>query len=899
MLFGDVSAPARAVYVLKSIARDGLPDKPFGAGAIRDNMYLDDLMTSCSSVEKAISIQEESRSLIQDGGFTFKKWVTNLPEVLQGIEPQNRSDDFAPSQKSNVTANHVLGVEWRTDGDYFGYQKHIWQAGETKREILSQLTSLWDPLGFLAPFIIRAKLIVQELWKLSTGWDDKVPIELYEKWQCWLEEANEIDKVKIPRALISRLESPHESSLQVFCDASQLAYGVVIYLRNVYNDGLIEVRFIAAKTRVAPHRPAMTIPRLELNAAVLAARLVHKVDAALTSTISKVDLWSDSTIVLSWLAQRTTLETKYVVNRVINILDNLRQLRCAAVKNSIMWRHVATKENASDDCTRGLNIEQLFPEALSRYWQGPDILQQSCETWSPGFAVDSDFIAPSFSSWVTVAKEESLFMLERCATYIRAQRIVAYVNRFIENCKIKLREKRRHGCLQVCEYQEAEKLLIKESQQLTIQPLYDAFQCESGKRSWIKNLQPFVKDDLIRVGGRLSNATSLSYAVRHPVILDGTSKLASLIVRDYHERHGHAGLMYMKNVVREKYWITKLSWLIKKVKKMCIICRKFNGKTITQQMAALPNARTEPTMPFVKCGVDYFGPFMVKRGRSTEKVWGVIFTCFTTRAVHLELADSLSSDCFINVFRRFVGRRGEVSEVWSDNGTNFVGGERELYKEISKLKKSDIEDQLAAKQVKWHFNPPAASHFGGVWERLIRSVRRALHHVMRGRAMTYSVLETALIEVEALMNSRPIARVSEDVNDMSTLTPGHFLILRPFTSRNFAIIQDKEVNARSAWKKSQALVNMFWKRWLREYVPNLRELTKWTDRGQDIKEGDIVLLIESGAHRGQWPLARVEKTFPGTDGVVRVVDIRVNGTILRRPVTKLSFVCGPNCDISY
>jgi hypothetical protein len=304
MLFGDVSAPARAVHVLHCIARDGMQEKPVGARAIKDNMYLDDLMVSCTSVEIAVTIQRETRYLVEKAGFHFKKWVSNVPDVLQDIELPDRAEGFAPAQKGSETANHVLGVVWRTDGDYFGYENHTWQVGRTKRLILSQLTSLWDPLGFLAPFVVRAKLIVQELWKLKTCWDEEVPEELYHKWLLWLEETKRL--------------------VEVFCDASQLALGVVIYLRNVYNDGTIEVSFIAAKTKVAP-RTALTIPRLELNAAVLAARLALKVETALTCQIVKVDLWSDSTIVLGWLAQQTTLETKYVVNRVVNILDYLQQ----------------------------------------------------------------------------------------------------------------------------------------------------------------------------------------------------------------------------------------------------------------------------------------------------------------------------------------------------------------------------------------------------------------------------------------------------------------------------------------------------------------------------------------------------------------------------------------------
>jgi hypothetical protein len=900
MLFGDVSAPARAVYVLKCIARDGTREQPAGARVIRDDMYLDDLMTSCSSRQEAVTVQQEARLLVEGAGFKFKKWVSNVAEVLEGIPTEDRAAGFALSSKDSAGDSHVLGVVWKVEEDSFSYEQPDWTTGNTKRQILSQLTSLWDPMGFLSPFVVRAKILVQELWKLKTAWDERVPSDFLQNWQRWVTEAANVSKVMIPRALIPRLENPTETSLQVFCDASQLAYGVVIYLRTVYEDKNIEVRFVTAKSRVAPQRPSLTIPRLELNAAVLAARLALKVNQALRSEVHQVDFWSDSSIVLSWLGQKTTLDTKYVVNRVIDIVDHLRQLK-TATPDGVTWRHVETKENPSDDVTRGLSLCDMLPDTACRYWSGPDFLGQPRDTWPPGTVnAASSTTEASLEIWSAVqAAEDDLLLLKNQSSYLRAQRVTAFVNRFIHNCRIQAADKKRQGHLKVTEYQEAEVTLLIESQRWMMKAHETLQSGRSNQCAWMKKLQPFVKDGLLRVGGRLGKAQGMPYSVRHPVILDGNSKLAYLLVCDFHRRHGHAGPLFVRNAVAEKYYVTRLSWLVKKVLRQCVTCRKFKGKTFTPQMAELPSARVEPAMPFIKCGVDYFGPLHVKRGRSTEKVWGVIFTCFATRAVHLELADSLAADCFINVFRRFIGRRGEVAEIWSDNGTNLVGGERELREELNKLKKSGIDEQLAARQVSWHFNPPAASHFGGAWERLIRSVRKSLYHVMHGRTVTYSVLETALIEVEALLNSRPIVRVSDDVNDLGALTPGHFLILRPFTSRSFAMVNDKEVNARSAWRKVQALIGMFWKRWLREYLPHLRELPKWTDKGPNISEGDVVLLIESDSHRGQWPLGRIETVYPGSDGVVRVVDVKVNGTTLRRPVTKLSYVCGPTESVSY
>lgn len=502
------------------------------------------------------------------------------------------------------------------------------------------------------------------------------------------------------RPLITRQNTPVETSLQVFCDASEIAHAAVVYMRNVYGDNTIEVSLVAAKTRVAPRRPTLTVPRLELNAAVLAARLAHKVDAALTSRVHKVDLWSDSTIVLSWMAQKTAVETKYVINRVTDILEALRELRCAKEEDSVTWRHVPTADNPSDDCTRGLRLHEMLPGQSCRYWHGADFLYQPRDTWPMGSSSQLYDISTlsSYNTWTAVTVEqETVFEFERYSLYLRVSRVAAFVLRFIHNTKNKESEK-KHGCLQVCEYQNAEKLLSIESQKSSIKVAFGGmYEHGRGKNGWLKRLRPIVVEGLIRVGGRLNNAQSLAYTLRHPVILDGNERLAFLIVRDYHERHGHAGQQFVKNAVRDKYWITRLSWLTKRVKRQCIKCRKFDGKTLIPPMAALPSARVEPAMPFVKCGVDYFGPLLVRRGRSTEKTWGVIFTCFVTRAVHIELADSLAADSFINVYRRFVGRRGDVEEMWSDNGTNLVGGERELRSEIKKLKETGIDEKLTAR----------------------------------------------------------------------------------------------------------------------------------------------------------------------------------------------------------
>jgi ribonuclease HI len=345
-------------------------------------MYLDDLMASCTSVQQAVFVQKQARALVEDAGFHFKKWVSNKPEVLHGIPCSDRATDFAPTPKGNASNNHVLGVVWKVKDDTFGYEVPEWEAGSTKRQILSQLTSLWDPIGFLAPYVVRAKMMVQELWKLKVDWDEQVPEEFARRWETWAHETENLPQVKIPRALVSREDQPFETSLQVFCDASQRAYGAIVYMRNVYVDGEIEVKFVTAKTRVAPQKPStLTIPRLELNAAVLAVRLCVKVDSALNSCVHRVDFWSDSTIVLSWVTRKAAINTAYVINRVNEVEENSQLLRCSKQGKKVKWHHVSTEANASDDCTRGLSLDKMAFFEVCRYLQGPLFLKEPSTQW--------------------------------------------------------------------------------------------------------------------------------------------------------------------------------------------------------------------------------------------------------------------------------------------------------------------------------------------------------------------------------------------------------------------------------------------------------------------------------------------------------------------------------------
>ena len=269
------------------------------------------------------------------------------------------------------------------------------------------------------------------------------------------------------------------------------------------------------------------------------------------------------------------------------------------------------------------------------------------------------------------------------------------------------------------------------------------------------------------------------------------------------------------------------------------------------------------------------------------KKYGVIFTCLAIRAVHLEVLSSLDTDSFIHALRRFVARRGQVQELRSDNGTNFVGAERELRQAIGRWNHVQINDFLLQKGMKWTFNPPTGSHHGGVWERLIRSVRKALNSVLRTQSLDEEGLHTVFCEVEAIINSRPITKASTDLNDLEALTPNHLLLLKCKPSLPPGVFQKEDVYTRRRWRQVQYMSDLFWRRWLKEYLPLLQERQKWQAIKRNFIPGDLVIIVDDTAPRNSWLTGRVVEADPDRNGFVRRVRLKTKTGFLERPITKL------------
>ncbi|XP_058827506.1 uncharacterized protein LOC131687444 [Topomyia yanbarensis] len=305
-------------------------------------------------------------------------------------------------------------------------------------------------------------------------------------------------------------------------------------------------------------------------------------------------------------------------------------------------------------------------------------------------------------------------------------------------------------------------------------------------------------------------------------------------------------------------------------------------------MAPLPLARSTPYVrAFCYTGVDYFGPLLIKQGRSEVKRWVALFTCLTIRAVHLEPVSSLSTESCKMAIRRFVARRGAPMEIYSDQGTNFLGANRELLQEYR-----EINNNLAASftnaVTQWRFNPPSSPHMGGVWERLVRSVKCALASLSTMRKPNDETFGTLLVEAESIVNSRPLTYMPIATEDQAALTPNCFLMLSTSGVNQPAVgIAVSQCQSSSSWNICQCLLDQFWCRWIKEYLPTITKRTKWFEESKAVEAGDLVVIVEDHQRNG-WTRGRVLQVILGRDGRARSADVKTATTVLRRPVAKLA-----------
>ncbi|XP_073820609.1 uncharacterized protein [Musca autumnalis] len=727
MTFGAACSPCIAQYVKETNALEFREHYPRAVKAIIDNHYVDDFVDSFETAEKAIEISMQVREIHKSAGFELRNFTSNSKEVVVALEGNlgrnfNFCDDLADVQFS---IEKILGMYWNPGDDAFKFELKFHRvrpdiiSGErypTKRELLSVVMSVYDPLGLLSHFMVTAKLLLREVWRYDIRWDENIPNELFDIWNNWRDELKNVAQVSVPRYYF-RIGLPETVELHIFVDASEDAFGAVSYWMSIKSDGEIEVSFITSKTKCAPLK-SMTIPRLELQAAVLGTRLLCTIEKEHSVKVSRRICWSDSSTVINWINSDNRRYKPFVAHRITEILDST----CPTD-----WKWLPTNLNVADETTRAKrNMDFSFK---SRWYQGPQFLHQPEDDWPEMISTSNDEPPEEElrSKFVLTVSTNVVIDFNRFSSFLRIKRTMGYVLRFVERY-LKKKIGGIESCLTVAELKDAETVLCRLSQHESFAFELDILKSGGSipKSSELYSLSPYIdENNLMRVYGRIDAASCLPIETRRPIILSPKHRLAELIVVHEHKLMKHQNFEATIAAIRRRYWIPRLRKLLKSCISKCNVCKLRSVSPTPPFMGSLPSDRLTPNVrPFAYTGLDYFGPITITIGRRHEKRWVALFTCLTIRAIHLEIAFDLSTDACILAIRNFINRRGTPIRIRSDNGKNFVGADQEAKRFEEVFDVIRVKDELSTKGIDWQFNCPYNPSEGGIWERMVQCVKK-------------------------------------------------------------------------------------------------------------------------------------------------------------------------------
>ena len=895
-LFGAKSSPAVATFALRKLAAVHEQFSPEAAAFLKEDFYVDDGIASMNSRESAVKLIKEAIELCARGNVRLHKFISNDREVMSAIPQTERSEstqniDLEVDQLPN---ERTLGLEWNVEKDAFHFKLNIMPKPVTKRGVLSTVAQIYDPLGFTAPFVLKGKQLLQKVTAAKIPWDDPLPTEHQDEWSIWLSELPKLDGFHIERWMQAGPEV-ETTEFHHFSDASSTGYGACSYLRQVKKDGTIHCTLMFAKARVAPLKP-VTIPRLELQAAVTAVRIRNILVKELSMTIDKEYFWCDSQVVLGYIKNESRRFHMYVANRVHEIKQS---------SDSSQWHYVRSADNPADMVSRGIMVGEL----LDSTWRtGPAYLKQPDLTV---YMKENEIEAVVYADDLEVKNVKALTTSVNLAHF--SERFCRYSNwnslvrslALVKRCA-RTRKEKTTPALTPQDLWDTERFIIKSVQSAAYTEEIRNLQTQGkiNNSSSLTKLSVFLDEDgLLRVGGRLQNGM-IGQGEKTPVIIPKHSHLAKLLIDHFHAKIHHLGRRSTLAAIREAgYWIISGTAATKAQITRCVTCAKLRQKPQSQKMANLPDERLQSVPPFTHVGMDVFGPYQVKDRRTTLKRYGLMFTCMYSRAVHIEMLEDLSSNSFINALRCLTALRGQVSTLHSDNGTNFVGAKNLFDRELGSVADETLKRHLLENRIEFKMNSPDASHQGGVWERLIRSARA----VLNGMSQKYrdrldsQTLRTAFYEVTSVLNNKPLTATDIGSPTEQIITPNQLLTMKTgFTpAPPPGRFTDEEIYGRAQWRKAQQLADDFYRTWKSEYLSEITKRQKWTQPRRNAKIGDVVLLQDNSVSRNCWNLGVVDAVHEADDGHVRNVTLRMANrnidmkgipyaqpAILQRPIHK-------------
>ncbi|XP_069160890.1 uncharacterized protein [Procambarus clarkii] len=848
VLFGATSSPFLLQATLDThLKKSSSPCKT----EISQNLYVDNFQGTVNSTTELLQLYQEANKELQGANMPLQSWASNNATLNNQIARDYPEYHVPESQK-------VLGMDWDLISDTISIKSvPVNYNITTKRDLLSQVSKVFDPLGLLNPLTIKWRLLVQEAWKAKVGWDDPLPIQLQKASMEVAQEQTLVEKIIFPRHIV---EENEEVSLHVFADSSAKAFGACAYLVTSNQSYLI-----TSKARVAPLKKR-TLPQMELTALLTGTRLaVHIKQVLSTMNIKDVIIWSDNEAVLQWV-RNDNCPTPYVKNRVSEIKE---------ISAGFQLLHVPTKDNPADLLSRGMTFKQFAKADI--WFHGPRWLVNGSWPEQKPHVITTQTI--------TTTRQQAQISVLDCTRYsslIKLINVTQNVFHYLRKKGIKYT------------FPDALIYWVRQAQRETYGNNYENLphKLKHNLGLWIDQ----ENHNILRCGGRLKHA-DINLDTVHPWLLPKNHWITRLIVLHTHQQIiKHGGVLDTLTQIRQQYWIPQGRQSVKSILKNCMICRRYDARTCSYPgPPPLPKERVVHLQPFETTGVDYTGAIYLTGTADKQpiKAYICLFTCATTRAVHLEVTPDMTAQSFIQAFRRFAARRSCPKLMISDNGANLVAGEACLREICSH---PAVTSTLEQRHCRWKFIPPRAPWHGGFYERLIGTVKRSLRKSLHRQKINLQELQTVITEIESRVNNRPLTYLSEDPTQHEPLSPAHLMygrLLTPVPSLVDDEIRDPSYVGPSelvqGYKHLSSIIQKWNDIWTKEYLTSLREHHYGANVPHNIanlQPGDIVL-VDSDGPRADWPLGKVVSVHPDSQGILRIVKILSKGTTSLKTLDKL------------
>ena len=836
------------------------------ANTLKSSFYVDNLVLSVPSEQQALQLHKEATSILHEGGFELRAWNSNSHLLQDAAKADGNMSTV------DTSFEKVLGYHYFPQKDTIQLADFVLDTtADTKRKILSAISSVYDPLGLFSPTTVLSKIFLAKLWANRLSWDTKICSDLKTEWKLLCQQLEQLKTISIPRQYHHDLLSS-ENFLVIFCDASKHNYGFCAYLCSGERSQLL-----FSKAKQAPLKTPSSVPKLELMAVVLALKCLPTILSSLKGiSLQSLDIFSDSQIALNWIVNYNKEPPQiFIRNRVQQIRSLQRNLE-AKYKIPLHYKYIISENNPSDLPTRGLPTATLKKQ-LTFWLEGPEFLKQKRNEWPkhPLHSVPENLHSSLNAVTADPVSVEPILDITRFSDLNKLIRTTSHIFRFINNCR-KI----------TCDSNKASQLYwIRTSQKQQFGEIFEFLQNPKTKAcppNLVNQLNLFIDDcNIIRSKGRIDKSIAASPGIRDPIVLPKNHYFTALFIRQTHEKLFHMGLSTTTNAIRnEGYWIPSIRTTVKSVIKDCFLCTKMNAFSFRYpKFTNMPVPHMNLVTPFKYIGIDFTSHVFIKDSttNSSYKMYILIYTCLNTRAISLDLLPDMTTTTILLSMKRHVSRFGIPSILFSDNQPSFITAGQCLEQALSS---TDYSEYLRRNDIKHIRIPVYSSWVGSHWERLLRIVKQCLYKTVKNRKLTHYEFSTLLYEIADVINSRPLTYRADDHN-LIPLTPNSFI--KPHNNRDLVLTETRPYTPSNHDELNDSITTLqnlyddFKNRWYSEYLPSLRETSRdmhqseWTNR---IKIGDVVLIRDPSRVRIFWSLGIITKVHIGDDNKIRSVTLR-------------------------